>query len=133
MLLVLVGSASLIWWSVNRLTLANRQLRQKTSTVSALADEVQRLERASQPPDVALLDSRVEQAKKLLFAGPADYAAWEKDLREQALPYSSTRCIGKPGSVAYKRRIQIPGSFRARLNSVPSPTPSQEIPRMSAC
>ena len=85
MLLVLAGSVWLVWSSVNRLTLVNRQLKQKTSAVSVLADEVQKLERKSDPAEVAQTEARFEEAKKALFAGPVECAQWQKELEEKTL------------------------------------------------
>jgi hypothetical protein len=84
MLLILVFSAWLVWGSVSRLTLANRQLRQKSSKVAALADEVQRLERKMDAAEIARLEERFKEASDLLFVGPAECVALEKCLREHA-------------------------------------------------
>jgi outer membrane murein-binding lipoprotein Lpp len=84
MLLILVFSAWLVWGSVSRLTLANRKLRQKSSKVAALADEVQRLERKMDAAEIARLEERFKEASDLLFVGPEECVALEKSLREQA-------------------------------------------------
>jgi hypothetical protein len=99
MLLVLAGSAWLIWSSVNRLTLANRQLRQKTSTVSALADEVQRLEARHNRRTSNRSTRAFEEAKKLLFSGPAEYAVWKKScaIRPPLCSWIPHFCKAPPG------------------------------------
>ena len=84
LLLVLAVSAWLVWGSVGRLTLADRELKQKSSSVAALADEVQQLERKVDASEIARADGRFQEAKELLFTGPEEYAKWENDLREQA-------------------------------------------------
>jgi outer membrane murein-binding lipoprotein Lpp len=84
MLLILVFSAWLVWGSVSRLTLANRQLRQKSSQVAALADEVQQLERKMDAAEIARLEERFKEASDLLFVGPEECIALEKSLRDQA-------------------------------------------------
>ena len=85
MLLVLAGSVWLVWWSVNRLILVNRQLKQKTSAVLAVADEVQKLERLSEPDEAARMEARFIAATNSLFAGPGECAGWLKELPEQTL------------------------------------------------
>src|SRR5262249_47034541 len=85
MLLVLCASIWLVWRSVNRLSLANRQLKQKSSAVSALAEEGQHLERKWDAEELAGTEARFKDAKESLFAGSEECVAWLKDLPEKTL------------------------------------------------
>ena len=98
MFLVLGGSVWLIWWSVDRLTLVNRQLNQKSSAVAAIADEVQILDRKLDPIQFARTEERFKAANQAIFAGPDECAGWSKEIPEQALNLGLEATL-QPGQV----------------------------------
>lgn len=88
MLLVLAGSVGLVWWSVNRLVLMNRQLKEVSMTMSALGFEVQQLEQGLNPIAVARSEDRYKEAQKSISGGPEESDSWLNILQEEALALS---------------------------------------------
>ena len=98
MLLVFAGSVWLVWWSLQRLTLVLRQSQQKASEVSALGNEVQRLQGMRSREEIESIEARYQEAQAAVFSGPEDYAAWEQALRVQtrALNFEALITPGRP-------------------------------------
>lgn len=88
MLLVLAGSVGLVWWSVNRLVLINRQLKEVAMAMSTLDFEVQQLEQDLKPIEVARVENRYKEAQQSLSGGPEENDSWVNILQEDALAVS---------------------------------------------
>jgi hypothetical protein len=83
MFAVLGGSVWLVWWSFQRLTDVLHQSQQKSSQVSALGNEVQRLEQIRDRAEIQRIESRYEEAQSAVFSGPEQFMVWTNALREQ--------------------------------------------------
>ena len=97
MLLILAGSVWLVWATFLRMSLVIRQSKDKTLAVSALGNEVQRLEQRWDRAEIERIEARFEEAQAAVFREP-DYAAWTNALREQtrALNFDATITQGRP-------------------------------------
>jgi hypothetical protein len=83
MLLVLAGSVWLVWSSFQRLVRVVRQSQQKTTELSALGNEVDRLKQKRDRAEIERIEARFLEAQAAVFKGLEDYAGWEKALRVQ--------------------------------------------------
>jgi hypothetical protein len=97
MLLVLAGSVWLVWKTFQRMSLVIRKSKEKTSEVSALGNDVQRLEQRWDRDEIERIEARFQEAQAAVFSGADAYAGWTNALREQthALNFDATITSGR--------------------------------------
>jgi len=84
---LLLASAGLLWWSYYRVFLPPfKQSRETNTTVVKLAAEVDDLDRAWSPTNVARIDQEFALAQPRLFADRPELEAWLADFRDQMAP-----------------------------------------------
>ena len=86
-LVAVVGSLALIWWSFGRvLSPQLKQARELSSTVSRLSAVVDDLDRQWTKEQLAQLTNQFSRVDETLFEGRPGVDAWLANLKEQAAP-----------------------------------------------
>src|SRR5258705_2433673 len=83
-IVVILCSLVLAWWSIERLVPRQKQSRALTSAVTHLSDAVQDLERKWTSSDVEQIRQNYKEVHSQLFADEAALRAWLGNLQEQA-------------------------------------------------
>jgi hypothetical protein len=86
MLAVFVGALVLLIWSVNRLQPLNQELQAQTTSVSQLADQVERMQANWNPEEAEQVAKTMRQTRAKLFATPEEYTRWQQEIQSHSTP-----------------------------------------------
>jgi hypothetical protein len=86
MLAVFVGALVLLIWSVNRLQPLNQELQAQTTSVSQLADQVERMQANWNPEEAEQVAKTMRETRAKLFATPEEYTRWQQEIQSHSTP-----------------------------------------------
>jgi hypothetical protein len=78
------GSVALAWWSIDRLPAWEKRLELQSTKISALEDDIQKMEQRWNAAEAEQIAGRFKQSQELLWAGHDQIAMWQTDLKKQA-------------------------------------------------
>jgi hypothetical protein len=95
--LLIAGSAWLVYWSLNRLAIQRKQSRELGTLVSRLGNEIQLMQGKYTQSDVEQLGTHYRRANELLFQGQEPLEKWLLDLKQVMIPLAldGTPQLGK--------------------------------------
>jgi hypothetical protein len=118
MLVIGLGSAVLVWWSINRLPPLARQVREKDATRANLATEVQKLEMDWNAEAARQLEIQYQAALEKLFDGPDAPEKFRSAFLErgQSLALETELTLGAPQAhpKAEHKLLTVPATLRLR-------------------
>lgn len=129
MLLVLVLSLGLLWWSLSiRLAPVSRAYQDKTREMSELSDQVDQLKTQWPATRTAQVATQYLDAQGLLFAGPDAVSGWGQVALRQLAPlgFETTLHWGPPQT--YPQAGQKLSITRASLKLLPVRTAGETDP-----
>lgn len=98
--LLIVASATLVWWSFKRLAPVQARSRELNAAVARLSGDLDLMSHKFSKEDVEKIMDRYGQAYGLLFVGQEPIDQWLASLREQMIPLAldGKAELGKAGS-----------------------------------